>query len=82
MTFIRYVTQNKKNLNPAFEVFLRFYKPKNLGFLKSNSTALAGFLGWPFPMLKYKCIFSNKIYGSIFCRTALESCYGLQLPKC
>jgi len=24
----------------------------------------AGFLGWPFPMLQYKCIFREKIYGS------------------
>ena len=26
----------------------------------------AGSLGWPFPVLKYKYIFSNKIYGSNF----------------
>jgi len=33
----------------------------------------AGSLGWPVPMLKYKYIFSNKIYGSNFIKQHSES---------
>jgi len=42
----------------------------------------AGFLGWPFQMLKYKIYFFNKINGSTFYQTALENCYGLKIAKC
>ena len=30
----------------------------------------AGSLGWPFPMLEYEYIFSNKIHGSNFIKRA------------
>jgi len=33
----------------------------------------AGSLGWPFPMLKYEYIFSNKIYGSNFIKHHSEA---------
>jgi len=39
-------------------------------------------LGWPSPMLTYKCIFSNKIYGNHFIKQHSENCYGLKLRKC
>jgi len=33
----------------------------------------ASTMGWPFPMLKYKYIFSNKIYGSNFIKHHSET---------
>ena len=42
----------------------------------------AGSLGWPFPVLKYKCIFSTKIYGSNSYQTAHGNGYCLKLPEC
>ena len=33
----------------------------------------AGSLGWLFPMLKYKIVFSNKIYGSNFSKQHSET---------
>jgi len=40
----------------------------------------AGFLCWPFPVLKYKCIFQINIRKQ-FCQTALGNCYGLKSTK-
>jgi len=42
----------------------------------------AGSLGWTFPMLKYKYILEQKIYGSNFIEQHSENCYGLIVPKC
>jgi len=41
----------------------------------------AGSLGWPFPTLKYKCIFQRKYTEAIY-QTALGNCYGLKLAEC
>jgi len=37
---------------------------------------------WPFPMLKYKIIFSKYNIRKQFYQTALGNCYGLKLAKC
>ena len=39
-------------------------------------------MGWPFPMLKYKCIFRIKNTRKQLYQTALGNCYDLKLPKC
>jgi len=48
---------------------------------ESAPIQLAQFLGWPFPVLKYKCVFKNKIWGSDFIKQHAET-YGLKLSKC
>jgi len=40
----------------------------------------AGFLDWPFPMLKCDCIFQIKYTEAN--QTALRNWYGLKSPKC
>ena len=53
---------------------------KSLAFRSSLGTKVcrynwhsAGSLGWPFPVLKYKYIFSNKIYGRNFIKQHSET---------
>jgi len=41
----------------------------------------AGFLGWPFPMLKYKYTFQIK-YTEAILSNRTRKLYGLKLPKC
>jgi len=41
----------------------------------------AGFLGWPFPMLQYKCIFREKNIRKQSYQTAHANCYDLNSLK-
>jgi len=38
-------------------------------------------LGWPFPVLKCKCIFSNKIHGNNFIKQHSETVMTIEITK-
>jgi len=65
-------------------VYFDVYRPKDssLGMRVCRyNWHSAGSLGWPFPVLKYQNIFSNKIYGSNFIKQHSETVMAWNYQK-